>query len=116
MEQKPPQNRIFISRDTGGIASFKNNIVWLCVHNFGFMQILDPIFSVSSPVVCATGTAQVGEGLVNSWGLEEDEDEGDESQMTEDRKTGSVFCTFLYYLGFGQFDGNFWLCSIVFFL
>lgn len=54
------------------------------------MLILDPIIRVSSPVLCATGTARVGEGLVNSWGLEEEEE--DEPQMTEDRKTGSQFC------------------------
>lgn len=46
---------------------------------------------MSSPVLCAAGTAQVGEGLVNSWGLEEEEEE-EESQMTEDRKRGSTFC------------------------
>ena len=34
---------------------------------------------VSSPVLPAPGTGQVGEGLQNSWGLEEDEDE-DEDQ------------------------------------
>ncbi|XP_051561420.1 exosome complex component RRP45 [Myxocyprinus asiaticus] len=44
--------------------------------------------AVPSPVLVATGTAQVGDGLVNSWGLEEDEE--DEPQMTEDRKTGEV--------------------------
>ncbi|XP_051993732.1 exosome complex component RRP45 [Xyrauchen texanus] len=43
-----------------------------------------PTEAVDSPVLVATGTAQVGEGLVNSWGLEEDEE--DEPQMTEDRK------------------------------
>ncbi len=39
------------------------------------------------------GTAQVGEGIMNSWGL--DEDEEDEPQ-TEDTKTGSVWdlCVF----------------------
>ncbi|TRY94478.1 hypothetical protein DNTS_004616 [Danionella cerebrum] len=31
--------------------------------------------SAASPVLVATGTAQVGEGIVNSWGLEEDEDD-----------------------------------------
>uniref|UniRef100_A0A8C1RVH0 Exosome complex component RRP45 n=1 Tax=Cyprinus carpio TaxID=7962 RepID=A0A8C1RVH0_CYPCA len=43
--------------------------------------------SVSSPVLVAMGTAQVGEGIVNSWGL--DEDEEDEPQ-TEDTKTDEV--------------------------
>uniref|UniRef100_A0A8C2FRS3 Exosome complex component RRP45 n=1 Tax=Cyprinus carpio TaxID=7962 RepID=A0A8C2FRS3_CYPCA len=42
---------------------------------------------VSSPVLVAMGTAQVGEGIVNSWGL--DEDEEDEPQ-TEDTKTDEV--------------------------
>uniref|UniRef100_A0A671RCP3 Exosome complex component RRP45 n=1 Tax=Sinocyclocheilus anshuiensis TaxID=1608454 RepID=A0A671RCP3_9TELE len=42
---------------------------------------------VPSPVLVAMGTAQVGEGIVNSWAL--DEDEEDEPQ-TEDRKTGTV--------------------------
>uniref|UniRef100_A0A9J8BNX4 Exosome complex component RRP45 n=1 Tax=Cyprinus carpio carpio TaxID=630221 RepID=A0A9J8BNX4_CYPCA len=46
-----------------------------------------PTEAVSSPVLVAMGTAQVGEGIVNSWGL--DEDEEDEPQ-TEDTKTGSV--------------------------
>lgn len=71
---------------------FKGNIVLyivlLCQVNY-FTQILllDPRASVSSPVLVATGTAQVGEGIVNAWGL--DEDEEDEPQ-TEDTKTGSV--------------------------
>uniref|UniRef100_A0A673IAI2 Exosome complex component RRP45 n=1 Tax=Sinocyclocheilus rhinocerous TaxID=307959 RepID=A0A673IAI2_9TELE len=43
--------------------------------------------AVPSPVLVAMGTAQVGEGIVNSWAL--DEDEEDEPQ-TEDRKTGTV--------------------------
>lgn len=38
---------------------------------------------VPSPIIVATGTGQVGEGLQNTWGLEE-EDEEDESQ----RETG----------------------------
>ncbi|XP_065110694.1 exosome complex component RRP45 [Paramisgurnus dabryanus] len=42
---------------------------------------------VPSPVLCATGTAQVGEGVVNSWGLEEEEEEEEDEQMTENRKT-----------------------------
>ncbi|XP_043100527.1 exosome complex component RRP45 isoform X1 [Puntigrus tetrazona] len=46
-----------------------------------------PTKAVSSPVLVAMGTAQVGEGLVNSWGL--DEDEEDEPQ-TEDTKTDEV--------------------------
>uniref|UniRef100_A0A9J8C2N6 Exosome complex component RRP45 n=1 Tax=Cyprinus carpio carpio TaxID=630221 RepID=A0A9J8C2N6_CYPCA len=45
-----------------------------------------PTEAVSSPVLVAMGTAQVGEGIVNSWGL--DEDEEDEPQ-TEDTKTGN---------------------------
>ncbi|XP_016136192.1 exosome complex component RRP45 [Sinocyclocheilus grahami] len=43
--------------------------------------------AVPSPVLVAMGTAQVGEGIVNSWAL--DEDEEDEPQ-TEDRKTDEV--------------------------
>ncbi|NP_001006077.1 exosome complex component RRP45 [Danio rerio] len=43
--------------------------------------------TVPSPILVATGTAQIGEGIVNSWGLDEDED--DELQ-TEDRKTDEV--------------------------
>ncbi|XP_016300354.1 exosome complex component RRP45-like [Sinocyclocheilus anshuiensis] len=46
-----------------------------------------PTEAVSSPVLVAMGTAQVGEGIVNSWGL--DEDEEDEPQ-TEDTKTDEV--------------------------
>ncbi|XP_059409845.1 exosome complex component RRP45-like [Carassius carassius] len=46
-----------------------------------------PTEVVSSPVLVAMGTAQVGEGIVNSWGL--DEDEEDEPQ-TEDTKTDDV--------------------------
>lgn len=71
---------------------FKGNIVLysvlLCQVNY-FTQILllDPRASDSSPVLVAMGTAQVGEGIVNPWGL--DEDEEDEPQ-TEDTKTGSV--------------------------
>ncbi|KAF4071558.1 hypothetical protein AMELA_G00274720 [Ameiurus melas] len=33
---------------------------------------------VPSPVIVATGTGQVGEGLQNTWGLEDDEDEEEE--------------------------------------
>ncbi|XP_059407456.1 exosome complex component RRP45 [Carassius carassius] len=43
--------------------------------------------AVPSPVLVGMGTAQIGEGIVNSWALEEDEE--DESQ-TEDRKTDEV--------------------------
>lgn len=46
-----------------------------------------PTEADSSPVLVAMGTAQVGEGIVNSWGL--DEDEEDEPQ-TEDTKTDEV--------------------------
>ncbi|XP_050975065.1 exosome complex component RRP45 [Labeo rohita] len=42
---------------------------------------------VPSPVLVGMGTAQVGEGIVNSWGL--DEEEEDEPQ-TEDTKTDEV--------------------------
>lgn len=49
--------------------------------------LLNPRASFPSPVLVATGTAHVGEGIVNSWGL--DEDEEDEPQ-TEDRKTGTL--------------------------
>ncbi|KTG02976.1 hypothetical protein cypCar_00021861 [Cyprinus carpio] len=43
--------------------------------------------SVPSAVLVGMGTAQIGEGIVNSWALEEDEE--DEPQ-TEDRKTDEV--------------------------
>ncbi|ROI16025.1 Exosome complex component RRP45 [Anabarilius grahami] len=45
------------------------------------------VASVPSPVLVATGTAQVGEGIVNSWGLDEDEED---EPLTEDRKTDEV--------------------------
>uniref|UniRef100_A0A671MW24 Exosome complex component RRP45 n=1 Tax=Sinocyclocheilus anshuiensis TaxID=1608454 RepID=A0A671MW24_9TELE len=54
-----------------------------------------PTEAVSSPVLVAMGTAQVGEGIVNSWGL--DEDEEDEPQ-TEDTKTGSSDCKYTLYI------------------
>uniref|UniRef100_A0A8C2FTF0 Exosome complex component RRP45 n=1 Tax=Cyprinus carpio TaxID=7962 RepID=A0A8C2FTF0_CYPCA len=54
-----------------------------------------PTEAVSSPVLVAMGTAQVGEGIVNSWGL--DEDEEDEPQ-TEDTKTGSSNCKHTLYI------------------
>ncbi|KAL1282544.1 hypothetical protein QQF64_001347 [Cirrhinus molitorella] len=44
---------------------------------------------VPSPVLVGMGTAQVGEGIVNSWGLDEEEEEDDEPQ-TEDTKTDEV--------------------------
>lgn len=60
----------------------------LCqVNYFTLILLLNPRASVPSPVLVATGTAHVGEGIVNSWGL--DEDEEDEPQ-TEDRKTGKL--------------------------
>ncbi|KPP66261.1 hypothetical protein Z043_115261, partial [Scleropages formosus] len=46
--------------------------------------------SVSSPVVCAPGTGQVGEGLQNSWGLEEvdalEDDVGEEREEQDMRE------------------------------
>lgn len=64
------------------------NIVLVCQVNY-FTQILllNPRASVPSPVLVATGTAQVGEGIVNSWGLDEDEED---EPLTEDRKTGTL--------------------------
>ncbi|KAG7313996.1 hypothetical protein KOW79_022492 [Hemibagrus wyckioides] len=41
---------------------------------------------VPSPVIVATGTGQVGEGLENTWGLEEDDEEEEMADVTE-RKT-----------------------------
>lgn len=42
---------------------------------------------VPSPVIVATGTGQVGEGLQNTWGLEDDEDEEEEmSDLTAREK------------------------------
>ncbi|XP_053475570.1 exosome complex component RRP45 [Ictalurus furcatus] len=42
---------------------------------------------VPSPVIVATGTGQVGEGLQNTWGLEDDDDEEEEmSDLTEREK------------------------------
>lgn len=40
-----------------------------------------PWDSVPSPVLTAPGTGQVGEGLENSWGLEEEEEEEEEETM-----------------------------------
>lgn len=42
---------------------------------------------VPSPVIVATGTGQVGEGLQSTWGLEDDDDEEEEmSDLTEREK------------------------------
>ncbi|GAA6070949.1 exosome complex component RRP45, partial [Tachysurus ichikawai] len=41
---------------------------------------------VPSPVIVATGTGQVGEGLENTWGLEEDDDEEEMSDVPERKK------------------------------
>ncbi|XP_027030351.1 exosome complex component RRP45 [Tachysurus fulvidraco] len=41
---------------------------------------------VPSPVIVATGTGQVGEGLENTWGLEEDDDEEEMSDIPERKK------------------------------
>ncbi|XP_066516393.1 exosome complex component RRP45 [Hoplias malabaricus] len=40
-----------------------------------------PPEDVPSPVIVATGTGQVGEGLQNTWGLEEEDEEGVEDEM-----------------------------------
>ncbi|XP_030644042.1 exosome complex component RRP45 [Chanos chanos] len=48
------------------------------------------IVKVPSPVVPAPGTGQVGEGLLNTWGLEEEEDEEEEQHEKEEMSTGEV--------------------------
>ncbi|KAK3507490.1 hypothetical protein QTP70_027017 [Hemibagrus guttatus] len=40
---------------------------------------------VPSPVIVATGTGQVGEGLENTWGLEEDDEEEEMADITEQK-------------------------------
>lgn len=57
-----------------------------------YARDLDSLISVPSPVIVATGTGQVGEGLQNTWGLEEDDDEGEEmADVTErEQKKGTV--------------------------
>ncbi|XP_041120894.1 exosome complex component RRP45-like [Polyodon spathula] len=49
---------------------------------------------IPSPVVCAPGTGQIGEGLQNSWGLEENEDgeeaEAEDQAMEEELQTMDV--------------------------
>ncbi|KAI5628186.1 exosome complex component RRP45, partial [Silurus asotus] len=46
---------------------------------------------VPSPVIVAMGTGQVGEGLENTWGLEEDDEEEETSYLTEqEKKKGEV--------------------------
>ena len=52
---------------------------------------------VSSPVLPAPGTGQVGEGLQNSWGLEEEEEDEDEGDVVmlekrERRGMGETSC------------------------
>lgn len=52
---------------------------------------LDPLIRVPSPVIVATGTGQVGEGLENTWGLEEDDEEEEMADVTEQKmKDGNV--------------------------
>ncbi|XP_060772526.1 exosome complex component RRP45 [Neoarius graeffei] len=41
---------------------------------------------VSSPVIVATGTGQIGEGLQNTWGLDEEDEEEEMSDITEQEK------------------------------
>ncbi|KAI4874155.1 hypothetical protein NFI96_014079, partial [Prochilodus magdalenae] len=41
---------------------------------------------VPSPIIVATGTGQVGEGLQNTWGLEEDDDGEELEDVTEVKK------------------------------
>lgn len=55
-------------------------------------SLLDTLISVPSPVIVATGTGQVGEGLQSTWGLEDDDDEEEEmSDLTErEKKKGTV--------------------------
>ncbi|KAB5518499.1 hypothetical protein PHYPO_G00166720 [Pangasianodon hypophthalmus] len=45
-----------------------------------------PPETVPSPVIVANGTGQVGEGLQNTWGLEEDDEEEEMSDITEREK------------------------------
>uniref|UniRef100_A0A4W4EWS9 Exosome complex component RRP45 n=1 Tax=Electrophorus electricus TaxID=8005 RepID=A0A4W4EWS9_ELEEL len=44
---------------------------------------------VPSPVIVATGTGQVGEGLQNTWGLDEEDEEEESGTKVEKRGTGS---------------------------
>lgn len=44
-----------------------------------------------SPVIVATGTGQVGEGLQNTWGLDEEDEEEEVSDINEqENKKGTV--------------------------
>lgn len=63
---------------------------------------------VSSPVVTVPGVGQIGQGLQNTWGLEEDEEHEEESsgegevvkmeeEQQEKDKTAKGFCLFFYH-------------------